>query len=292
MESTGLRRQASIWALQGRLSFMWPATAWDDREWEGVNARGWTVMGQLRSKQLSLQNAKRLAQQRTRQDPDTMSLMSAISITQDYRDQLARTWRGSYTLLAFLFAPPDEPAIDLLNQRGQYFDIRTGDTWDLFFPGYYRSRNRRLESEVHANSPFSTPLPIGDKYTSNWYFSAADFNELRHHIEVNSSRCWQYSGGSDLVLLNAYVPNCGDPIVDWASAQSGAITPPNTLATAIEQISRDIQNGEEDAAYGVAPITNANGPENDTARTNVAQDFAVQALAGIATALGLKAAGS
>lgn len=30
---------------------MWAATAWDDDDWDGARARGWTVMGRLYERQ-------------------------------------------------------------------------------------------------------------------------------------------------------------------------------------------------------------------------------------------------
>lgn len=180
---------------------------------------------------------------------------------------------------------PDESTIEMLNRRGDYFDIRSGDTWDLFFPGYYRSADRRLESQV------SGARPVGDQYAGDWYFNAVDFDFLRQHVEDSTERRWQYSGGSDLVLVNAYVPESGDPTIDWVSTLSGTIQSPESLAGVIERITRDLQHGDEDTAYGVGSITNPTRHEGELSADVAARDFTVQALAGIATALGLKAMG-
>ncbi len=218
-------------------------------------------------------------------------LMSALSAEQSYNDRLARSWRGSYALLAFLFAPPDEPTIEMLNRRGVYFDARTGDTWDLFFPGYYCSNDRQFERQVHDSRLLDDGHSVGDRYTNNWYFNSFDFNELRRHVEESTRGGWQYSGGSDLVLVNAYVPEFGEPTIDWTSTQSGSIQPPETLATVVERISRDIEQDNEDSAYGVGSVTNATTRGDNNAVRGPTQDFTIQALAGIATALALKAAG-
>ena len=87
-----------------------------------------------------------------------------------------RSWQGEFAVLVFLFAHPDSDAITMLNKRGEYLDIRTGESWDLFFPGYYKSPNRGLEDQVGAT-------PVGDTFARDWYFSAREFDNLRDFIE-------------------------------------------------------------------------------------------------------------
>jgi hypothetical protein len=207
-----------------------------------------------------------------------------------YRDRIKTGWRGGPTLLAFLFAAPDTGAIKMLDARGDYFDLRTGNTWDLFFPGYYRSHKGILfEREAGA-------LPIGDRYANDWFFSAADFNELREHVEMLSRHLWEYSGGADLVLVNGWLPPEGEPTIDWASTISGQITDQVagaqtlTLAHVVERITRDLETGNEDSAYGVGEITDGpairKGPRGEAAR-----EFMVEMLAKIAADLGSRALG-
>jgi len=95
----------------------------------------------------------------------------------------------------------------MVDARGDYFDTRTGDTWDLYFPGYYRP-----EKGVHLER--SVGRPIGDSYTAKWYFIPASFNKLREEIERSSERRWEYSGGTDLVLINGLVSEEGELTVD------------------------------------------------------------------------------
>jgi hypothetical protein len=73
--------------------------------------------------------------------------------------------------------------------------------------------------------------------------------------------------------------------------QSGVIQPPESLAGVIERITRDLQQGNEDPDYGVGFITNPTSGEGGSSADNTARDFMGEALAGIATALGLKVIG-
>jgi len=243
-------------------------------------------MGRIRDRQQALRRAKHEAQRSIADDTGHLHMMTAALMEQQYRDRLAAEWGGSHTVLAFLFAMPDESTIEMLNRRGDYFDIRSGSTWDLFFPGYYRAADRGLESHV-ANT-----RPVGDRYASDWYFNSSDSDLLRQHVEDATGGHWSYSGGSDLVLVNVYVPERSEPTIDWASTQSGAIRPPDTLAGVIERITRDLQRGTEDPAYGVASITRPQTGEGASSADATARDFMVQALAGVAAALGLKALGT
>jgi len=57
--------------------------------------------------------------------------MTVASAQQEYRDAISARWRGGPSVLAFLFAQPDSDAMRMLDARGEYFDIRSGDTWRL-----------------------------------------------------------------------------------------------------------------------------------------------------------------
>ncbi|MFI2078034.1 hypothetical protein [Streptomyces triculaminicus] len=207
---------------------------------------------------------------------------------QEYEDAVKLTWRGGPFVLAFLFAPPDCDAMRMLDARGEYFDLRTGNTWDLFFPGYYRStQGYYFESQTGAR-------PVGRAYSGNWYFNPGDFNDLRKHVEQSSDRRWEYSGGTDLVLVNGYLPDRGDPTIDWASTISGQVTEQATgtrtltLGEIVERMTRDLEEAMEDPAYGVSGVTNGTpSPKDHTA----ARDFVLNALAGIASAIGARAIG-
>ena len=266
---------------------MWAATAWDDADWEGARARGWTVMGTLRERQRRQRNEALAARRRLSERHGQFQLMTAASAQRDYEDSIKARWRGGPTVLAFLFAHPDSDAIRMLDQRGEYFDCRTGDTWDLSFPGYYRSGKGRLfELEAGAR-------PVGHGYADDWYFNPHDFDLLRGHVERSSQGRWQYSGGTDLVLINGWLVEGNDPSIDWASTVSGQVADQAagartlTLANVIERVSRDLESATEDASYGVGELTEPPSPSDG----HIERDLMVNALAGIAAALGARALG-
>ena len=119
------------------------------------------------------------------------------------------------------------------------------------------------------------------------------FAGLRKHIETSSENRWQYSGGTDLVLINGWLAEQGEPTIDWVSTISGQITDrfagiqTLTLANVIERITRDIETGAEDLSYGVGEVTD----EPPSPARHVGRDFMIQALSGIVAALGAKALG-
>ena len=270
-----------------RADRMSAATAWDDSGWEGDPARGWTVMRTLSKRQgLHRTEAADARQQLARSEEVSRRITPAV-IQQQYEDAIKARWQGGPMLLAFLFAPPDSDAIATLDARGGYFDVRTGDTWDLFLAGYYRS-TEDVEVEAQAGS-----RAIGSRFTGNWYFSPKDFDGLRRHIENSSNHRWEYSGDVDLVLINAWLPEHGEPIIDWASTISGQISDQTagiqtlTLGNVIERITRDLETAAEDTSYGVGEVTE----EQPSPASHVGRDFVIQALSGIAAALGAKALG-
>jgi len=168
--------------------------------------------------------------------------------------------------------------MQMLDARGQYFDCRTGDLWDLFFPGYYRSHmDGRFERTTGARS-------VGFDYGEEWYFNPNDFEYMRGDVERRSEGRWTYSGGVDLVLVGAWLPDAGDPIVDWKSVLSGELLEPLdaahsiNLAKVIERITRDIETQAEDAAYGVRQVVEGS-PQ--VPRPTLSRDMAVQVVVGI-----------
>lgn len=200
--------------------------------------------------------------------------------TRHVRPGIKKRWQGHPIVVAFLFAHPGSDAMQMVDARGNYFDTRTGDTWDLYFPGYHRS-SRGHQPEL------ADLRPVGDAYASEWYFSPASFNKIRSEIERSSARRWEYSGGTDLVLTNGWVLPGGDLTVDWASTISGQVSDRQagintlTLANVIERITRDLEYAIEDSSYGVSEVTG--GPPSTGG--HITRDFMVNALAGIAAAL-------
>jgi hypothetical protein len=263
-------------------------TTWDDPDLDDTRVGGWSVMHTLRSRQLLYCNEVMAAQQRIAAREGNAYFMTAAQIKQVYEDSIKARWQGGPTVLAFLFALPDSDAIQMLDARGEYFDVRTGDTWDLFFPGYYRS-TRGPEFERRTGG-----RPVGVSYADDWYFNPKDFNDLRKHIEQSSDQRWEYSGGTDLVLINGWLAVEGEPTIDWVSTISGQVsdritgTQTLTLANVIERITRDLENAAEDSSYGVGEVTDGSLQQEN----HVGRDFMINVLSGIAAALGAKALGA
>lgn len=270
---------------------MLAATAWDDSDWEGARARGWTVMGRLRERQQlhrdEAVDAKRRVAQRAKSQPlsDAASCMFDARSEGGYRDVIKANWADGPTVLAFLFAHPDSSAIRMLDAHGEYFNVRTGDAWDLFFPGYYSSRDPGFERRTGARA-------VGRGFAGTWFFSPSDFDMLRSHVERASGGRWAFSGGTDLVLVNGWMPQEGEPVIDWASTKSGtlsegAASSNDTIGHVIERISRDLETGAEDASYGVGDIID----RADASGDSDAKKVMIGALGGIAAALGKRGLG-
>jgi hypothetical protein len=176
-------------------------------------------MGRLRDVQHARYEAER---EQARKDGDSLDvgLMTAASSFGYMTRSTSARWTDGAHVIALLFAQPDSHTIRTLDARGDYFDQRTADTWDLFFPGYHKSG--RLDLERSAGS-----RQIGAGYTSSWFFNARDFDIFRREIEAASGRRWVYSGGTDLVVINGYMPDKGPITVDWASTFAGSLTEPD-----------------------------------------------------------------
>lgn len=235
-------------------------------------------MGRCRDRQRTSVGARRAAKIRIKENADSMRMMTAALVQQDYEDRLTAAWRGNFSVLAFLFAFPDEPCMEALDLRGDYFDIRTGDTWDLFFPGYYKSSHRVMEVAVGAQ-------PVGAAHTSDWYFSSHEFDSLRRQIEEATFGTWTFSGAADLVLLNVWIPDHGKPVVDWDSVQFGSLAASGdgSLKSVVERISRDLERGEEDASYGVSSVVN---PPVPPGQDSTPKKVLIGAAGGILAAIG------
>lgn len=264
------------------LGGVYPATTWDDRDWPNATARGWSVMDRLRERQSALRAEAAAARKRVAEGTETMRMMTAASLASDYEDAMRARWRGGPTVLAFLFAHPDAEAIRTLDANGEYFDLRSGTTWDLFFPGYYRATEDR-----------SGARPVGSGYASNWYFQSRGFDAMREHVELSSEQRWQYSGLTDLVLVCAWIGDRGEPTVDWASTISGSVTSKDgpgtlTLSEVIERITRDLKSGAEDPSFGVGEVVDPAAPNSGG---TLGRDLMVGTLSGIAASLGKGALG-
>jgi len=255
------------------------ATSWDD---EGDRFARETVMGRLRARQRRHRQATERARDRVEEERSTLIHMMAPAPTAaKIADALAARSTGTWSVLAMLFAHPDSEAIRSLDARGAYFDVRTGDTWDLHFPGYAR---RLVEGDE----------PVGSRHLRSWSFDPRDFDALRVRIERNARGRWSYSGGTDLVLTSVWLPVAPEPPqIAWESTLSGCVTDAGTgtrtlsLPEVIERISRDLERALGDPDYGVGLVTRPDGTSADGS----VRDVVTGALGGIFAALGANALG-
>ena len=160
--------------------------------------------------------------------------------------QLSLGDEAQCVLVALLFAMPDSAVIRLAEQRTEYFDTRTGTSWDLYFAGYYRW-------EVPGYDVNGKMLAAEDDSPR---FSAREFNAMRNRVSGASG--WTYSGKSDLVLVNAFVAGGHDPVIDWASTRGGPLVDANdrylrhSLSEVIEFLTDEIEGRYESDDWNVA----------------------------------------
>jgi len=266
---------------------MWPAIALDDSDWNGHQARGWSVVTTLRTKQRRLQQARRDAARRVEADANLMHMMTPGVIARQMADVEQSEWAGEFTVMVFVFAPPGSRTMELLDRRLDVLDARSAEKWDAFFAGYYTSDADNLERQVGSQL-------VGERQVSHWYFNASYFNSFRNEIETATGGNWKYSGGSDILAVSAWIRPHGDPIIDWASLVSGSLTEPLdgvatiTLAQAVELISRDLEQQVEDARFG---LKNLVGPATAVNSDSTAKKVMVGALGGFLAGLGKSVAG-
>jgi hypothetical protein len=72
----------------------------------------------------------------------------------------------------------------------QYFHIRAAKHLNVYRVGWHRD-------PCQGYKPIDSPRTPGEQ----WYFSDVRFEEIRKEIEKRTK--WQYSGGVDLLLVNA-----------------------------------------------------------------------------------------
>lgn len=115
-------------------------------------------------------------------------------------------------LVSIVFAEPASLVISDLRTNRVFWDELTGESWDLFFAGYYQYGSH---GDAH-------PIPV-DPHPDRegaWQFSPRAFREFLGEVEHAMGRArlrhpWRFSGTADLVSFMAYG---GEP--DWESLRS------------------------------------------------------------------------
>jgi hypothetical protein len=108
-------------------------------------------------------------------------------------------------LTGLLFARPENKlAREEILSSLSYFDERSGDHVNVYCPGYSKSGAGTVIAEVSG---------------VKWTFSVPRFNEIRKQLESQTK--WRYSGGVDLILLNARTGSESDKeVLDFSSVVS------------------------------------------------------------------------
>lgn len=104
-------------------------------------------------------------------------------------------------LVSVVFAPPDSPIWEELRNNRAFLDYRSGQKWDLFFPGM--SAFAPMDDE-------SSPVPIldptwnhefGRHFNPKYFYAVLDEIARQQHASARSNglKPWLYSGGTELI---------------------------------------------------------------------------------------------
>lgn len=199
------------------------------------------------------------------------------------------------TIVAMAFAPPPADAVDLLDAGGGVLDVRSGDRWDLFFPGYFKSswHNERKFSKLvlptgmgghMPRSDIRRRRPAGQDFLDNWYFNPDSFDAMRREVEDQSRGRFVYRGRPTLVVVQAIYDAGGEPEVDWPSLAAGPLSDGRhrvrslSLSEVVHRISTDLEQGDEDPNWGVGAVLSPQGSERS--RRSAAADIGIAAAGG------------
>jgi len=128
----------------------------------------------------------------------TMNPSGTLDAIFDYiRRQYARPDNTRIPMIGIVFARPEcKLAKDEIIPNLSYFDTRSGQNIDFFFPGYVLASDGSNTQQI---------LHVGNE---KWAFDVGLFNLARHKFEGMTT--WIYSGEVDLILAN--VRSLGDDV--------------------------------------------------------------------------------
>ena len=115
-------------------------------------------------------------------------------------------------LVSVVFANPSSLVITDLDSNRVLWDELTGESWDLFFAGYYRYGGYEDRRPVQ--------LDRNQQRGDSWMFSPRMFAEFMSDMEQSMARArldevWRFSGSADVVSFMVYG---GEP--DWHSLRA------------------------------------------------------------------------
>lgn len=131
-------------------------------------------------------------------------------------------------LVSILFALPSAFVISDLGQNRAYYDLASGDAWDLFVAGYYAYGSEGDSDEFDLRTPTEAP----------WAFSPDRFLRFRHEVERASEGRWRFSGEANLVSFMSYQSR-----PDWESLRTVNL---RTGLTSLGEVVEGLRGWERD----------------------------------------------
>jgi hypothetical protein len=117
---------------------------------------------------------------------------------------------SSVRIAGLLFARPQSPlGKEQIVPNLDYYHHRSGPNVHFFCAGY---------GAYWQPSDYKGKIAVGRINGADWYFSEAEFDCLRREIEAKTS--WQYSGATDLLLLNVVKNQSGVVELDFSSTRN------------------------------------------------------------------------
>jgi len=111
-------------------------------------------------------------------------------IMRSAHDAAAAQLQSKRRLVSILFAPPEYLSVPQLRDNWARWDAETGESWDLFFAGYYQGR-------VSRNGP--STLCFSNTKMREIATEVAERGRQSRKSPVRPQPTWRYSGTADLV---------------------------------------------------------------------------------------------
>jgi hypothetical protein len=122
-------------------------------------------------------------------------------LTKDLREQPNQS-EEQVRMVGILFAPPEiQLSKSEIIPELTYFHLRSDNRFSLYCAGYTYEKNEATTGRV-----------IVELDHRKWYFSVPRFEQTRQSVVANST--WKYSGGTDLILVNAGLQTLSQVIED------------------------------------------------------------------------------
>lgn len=146
----------------------------------------------------------------------------------------------------------------ILDERGHHLDRRSGEKFDLFFPGYFKN-SRSLPSRFRSAFLSTGTQTLGENFAADWAFDERGFEELAQFLEGQSNSRWSYGHDSELVLFHVQNQALSAPEIDWTPL-SGRLSETGTgsLQWIVSQMGEDFEKQNQDSYYGIGDLVSKN----------------------------------